>query len=75
MDALITTLTMCAVSAAVILWLRIRERGRAYVWGRLAARCKANADAAALREANDALYAAEWAPEPVKVEAAEAPNA
>jgi len=67
MEALILTLTMIAMAALVILWLYVRQYGRAYAWGRLAARCKANADAAALREANDARYAAEWAPEPVKV--------
>jgi hypothetical protein len=62
MDALIMTSLMAALTAAVVLWLYVRTHGRAHAWGRLAARCKANADAAALRESADARYCAEWAP-------------
>lgn len=41
-------------------WLYVRQHGRAYVWGWLAARCRANHEAALLRERRTAELKAEW---------------
>lgn len=40
--------------------LTLRERGRSYAWGRLAARAKANHEASLLREARTKELIAEW---------------
>lgn len=44
----------------IILWLYIRENGRAYFWGRLAARARANHEAAVLREKRDQELIDQW---------------
>ena len=54
-------LTLSVMGSAIFLWLYIRENGRAYFWGRLAARCRANYEAALLREKRDGELLREWA--------------
>lgn len=41
-------------------WLYVRQHGRAYVWGRLAARCRANHEAALVREERDRQFVEDW---------------
>lgn len=51
---------LAAFGAAAFCWLYVREHGRAYVWGRLAARCRANHEAAIVREERDRQFISEW---------------
>jgi hypothetical protein len=51
---------LAAFGAAAFGWLYVREHGRAYVWGRLAARCRANHEAAIVREERDRQFISEW---------------
>lgn len=51
---------LAAAGAVVFGWLYVREHGRAYVWGRLAARCRANHEAAIVREERDRQFISEW---------------
>lgn len=51
---------LAAFGAGAFGWLYVREHGRAYVWGRLAARCRANHEAAIVREERDRQFISEW---------------
>jgi hypothetical protein len=61
MEIIAGTIILAFTAALAILWLYIRENGRAYFWGRLAARAKANHEASTLREIRDQELMAQWA--------------
>jgi len=53
MEGILGGLLLIVAGCAIILWLYVRQHGRAYFWGRVAARAKANHDASIIREKVD----------------------
>jgi hypothetical protein len=52
-EGMIGFIALMVMGVGIILWLSLRQHGRAYAWGRIAARAKANYEAALLRERRD----------------------
>ena len=52
-EGMIGFVALIAMGVGIILWLSLRQYGRAYAWGVIAARAKANYEAALLRERRD----------------------
>lgn len=52
-EGMIGFIALMVMGVGIILWLSLRQYGRAYAWGIIAARAKANYEAALLRERRD----------------------
>jgi hypothetical protein len=52
-EGILGFIMLIVMGGGIFVWLFIRENGRAYAWGRIAARAKANYEAAVLRERRD----------------------
>lgn len=52
-EGMLGFIMLIVMGSGIFVWLFIRENGRAYAWGRIAARAKANYEAALLRERRD----------------------
>ena len=60
MEGLIAGLLLIVMSLCITAWLYIRNIGRAYFWGRIAARAKANHEASIVREQVDEELKKQW---------------
>ena len=60
MEGLIAGILLVVMSACITTWLYIRNVSRAYFWGRIAARAKANHEASIVREQVDQQLMKQW---------------